>query len=471
VSAVRWLVVGALLLAALPAAAQDTLTDLEINGASDNRIDLLIMGDGYTAAEQEALVADATSMADSIFGFSPFTPYRPFFNFYVIESVSNESGADHPTESLYADTAFGCAFDCMGLDRLICCDDGAVMGVADSLLPEHDAIVLMVNDSEYGGSGGYYAVVSMNELAAEVVTHEFGHSLAGLGDEYADAYPGFVFTDIYPNVSPTADRDLLKWTDFVDADTPLPTLESDATGPLAPVGAYEGACYQATGLFRPVAECLMRNISNGFCPVCAEALVLSYYGFVEIIDSSAPVGDAVSGAAGDTLEFSVDAVEAVPSTVAYRWKLDDTWIDTPEASLSLPIECLTQGEHTLTAEVRDDTALVINDPESLLVGSRSWTATRTDDGAVVEDCFDEEPVDTDSETGGDTDTDSDMDADSDSDGDSDSDSDGDGDGDGDTDSDSDSDGTGKSDDGCGCAEVGGRRTTPSFLRAVLPTID
>jgi hypothetical protein len=105
--------------------------------------------------------------------------------------------------------------------------------VADSLLPAHDAIVLMVNDSEYGGSGGIYAVASMNTWAAEVVTHEFGHSLAGLGDEYEDPYPGFVFADVFPNVSPTADREALKWTEWVDEETPLPTPESAATDPLA----------------------------------------------------------------------------------------------------------------------------------------------------------------------------------------------------------------------------------------------
>ena len=439
----------AAVLVSVPAAAQNTLTELELNGPSDNRIDFLLMGDGYTAAEQDALLADAESMADAVFAMSPFTPYRPFFNFYVIQSVSAESGADNPSDGIDVDTAFGCRYDCMGIDRLICCDDAAVMGVADSLLPEHDAIVMMVNAEEYGGSGGYYAVVSMNVYAAQVVTHEFGHSLGWLGDEYEDPYPGFVFSDVYPNVSPTADRDALKWTEWVDEETPLPTEEVDGGPPLEPVGAFEGACYQSTGLYRPVPECFMRRIDTGFCPVCAEALVLSYYGFVEIIDASAPTGAAVSGATGETLEFSIDAVEAAPSTVSYRWYLDETDIDNPEASFSLPIECLTQGDHEIVADVRDETEFAINDPESLLLGSRAWTVTRTDDGAVVDDCFEEVPIDTDTETdtGGDTDTDADSDSDSDSDADG---------------------GTHhKGDDGCGCASAGGVPADESLVRAVI----
>jgi hypothetical protein len=450
-SAGRWLLAAALALASAPAVAQNTLSELEVNGASDNRIDLVIMGDGYSAAEQDALLADAQATADGIFGFTPFTQYRPFFNIYAIASVSAESGSDHPTEGALVDTAFGCAFDCMGLDRLICCDDAAVFDVADSLLPEHDAVVLMVNDPEYGGSGGYYSVVSMNEWAAEVVTHEFGHSFAGLGDEYEDAYPGFVFTDVYPNVSPTAERDALKWAGFVDADTPLPTPDSAATGPLAPVGAYEGACYQSTGLYRPVSECFMRSIATGFCPVCAEALVLGYYGYVEIIDASSPVEAAVSGATGETIELSVDAVEAEPSTVAYGWSVDGTPIVNPEAALSVPIECLAPGAHTIAVDVEDATDLVLDvyDPEQLLHGSRSWTVTRTDDGAVVEDCFEEQPIDPDAGTDADTDVDTDTDADA----------------------DAGADGGPEThhgaDDGCGCAAAGRSLLGPSLLGALL----
>jgi hypothetical protein len=427
-----WLVAAAVALAAAPAAAQDTLVELEVNGASDNRIDLLIMGDGYTAAEQDAFLDDADAVIAGLFGESPYAEYRPFFNFYGVQTVSAESGADHPAEGDLVDTAFGCAYDCYDLYYMICCDDGAALTVADALLPSHDAVLLLVNDPEYGGSGGPVAVISMAAEAVTMAMHEFSHSFGGLADEYETPYPAFTFTDIYPNVSPTAELEQLKWAAFVDEATPLPTPEPpDDSSPLAPVGAYEGACYQSTGLYRPVPNCLMRTLAHGPCPVCSQQLVLSYYDFVEIIDASEPAEAEVSGAAGETIEFSVDAVEPVPTTIIYDWVLDGAVVG-HEAAFSLPIGCLTPGAHELVAEVRDETALVLEvyDPELLLEGSRSWTATRTDDGEV-EECFGETPADTESDAG------------------------------------TDAGPAGKSDDGCGCGTVGGGLPTSALLLALL----
>jgi hypothetical protein len=430
---IAWTAGAALLLAALPAAAQHALHELEINGPSDNRIDFLIMGDGYTAAEQEAFLADAEGVIDGVFAQPPFAPYRPFFDFRAIASVSAESGSDHPSDGVDADTAFGCGFECFDIDRLICCDDAAVFAAADALAPEHDAILLLVNDPEYGGSGGAYAIASLSFWTEAMVMHELGHSFAGLADEYEDPYPGFPFEDVYPNVSTTWGPGDLKWAAFVEDDTPLPTPEPDPiVDPLGPVGAYEGACYQSTGLYRPVPACLMRTLENGPCPVCAQALVLAYHGYVELIDAAAPADDSVSGAVGDVLDFAVDAVEPVPTTIAYDWLLDGESIG-DAAALALPIECLAPGAHALVAEVRDETDLVfeIYDPEELLFASRAWTVTRTDDGAVV-DCFDEAPGDTDSEA----------------------------------DAGADAGPTGSGDDGCGCAAAGGP-PPPALLRALL----
>jgi len=401
---------AAALLLPATALAQHTLHMLEDNGPSANRIDLLVMGDGYDSTEQDDLLDDATAAVDAVFEEWPFAEYAPFFNVAVIATVSAESGADHPEESEYVDSFYDCAYDCAGLDRAICCDDATVFTVASEQYPAFDSILLIVNDTEYGGAGGAIAVVSTNPMTSQIPLHEFGHTFADLGDEYDDPYPAFTCTDIYPNVSFTADRDELKWNHWVLDETPLPTPETEALTHMDPVGAFEGACYQETGLYRPVYECVMRALGNGMCPICTEALVLSFYGYVEPIDEYSPAGAAVEGAGGDVLSFVVEPVRPDPDTMTVFWTLDGTQVSYADGdSLDLPVSCVEQGEHKIAATVVDETAMVLDDPEDLLTQSVSWIVTRTDDG----------PVD---ECGGDTDADSDTDTDPDNDTDSDSDS-------------------------------------------------
>jgi len=389
--------------ACLQAVAQHTLELIEESGPAENRVDLLIMGDGYAADEQDTLAADALATLDNLRDKRPFGQYADFFNVALISTISAETGADHPGESLYADTFFGCAYDCMGLDRLICCDDAAVFSVAGALYPAHDVILLIVNDPEYGGSGGAIAVTSNNVQSFEVPPHEFGHTFAMLGDEYDDPYPGYVCEDIFPNVSFTADADDLKWIHWVEDGTPLPTPGSAAIDDLLPVGAYEGACYQPTGMYRPAPECLMRALGSDMCAVCAEALVLSLYGYVEPIDAFSPEGAAAEGAAGDTLEFSVEAVAPEPDTLEYAWSLDGEDLAGENGdSLELELVCISPGGHSLGVDVRDGTGLVREDPEERMGQQSGWSVTRTDDGPV-EDCWTEDP-----DSGTDADTDSDT---------------------------------------------------------------
>ncbi len=387
----RVLTIAAFLCASLPAVTvlgQHTLDIIENNGLSENRIDLVIMGDGYTSGEQQDFASDAQNAIDHLFLKWPSNQYREFFNIVTISTISNESGADHPSMSEFADTFYDCAYDCAGLEHLICCDHSTILSVAGAQYPAHDVVLLLVNDQQYGGSGGTVAIASISPVANDIVFHEFGHTFAGLADEYDSPYPGFVCEDVYPNISFTANRDDLKWNYWVNEDTPLPTPESAAVNNLEPVGAYEGACYQTVGLFRPVDECVMRALNNDFCAVCTEQMVLSYYGFVEPVDTYSPAQNSHEGVFGDSIEFSVEAVEPDPDTLTYTWDLDGellSWSDS--ADLEFLFKCVDQGEHQLTVTVSDLTNLVMVDPENLMTMSVSWTITRTDDGPV-ENCDD-----------------------------------------------------------------------------------
>ena len=434
------LTISAALLICGPLRAQHMLEEVVASGPSENRLDFLIMGDGYTADEQDDFDQDVNNMLLDLLDMEPALSYGAFINVSTLFTASNESGADHPAESQYADTYYGCAFDCNGLDRLICCDDATVLTVAAQEAPAYDTIVMLVNDGEYGGSGGVIAVASVNPMSVYVPAHELGHSLAGLGDEYDSEYPGYTCQDVFPNVSPTADRDDLKWAVWVDEATALPTPEADAVSSMEPIGAYEGACYQEADWFRPAPDCLMKSLGNDLCSVCTEAMLLSYYGFVEPVDAATPEAGATVEATGDEEPvFELEIVTPDPDTVTVSWRLDDddiSWVQGSE--IDFPVACVESGTHTLTALVEDETELVRSDPTGLMSQTVSWTLVRTDDGPV-DDCGDAD-TDTDTDTDADTDADSDPDA---------------------------SDDTSGSSDGCGCALASRLVPGPMTLLALL----
>jgi hypothetical protein len=155
------LVLGALgLLAPAAARAADTLEVLELNGPSDNRIDLVITGDGYTAAQAGDLRSDAAALVEGLFATVPWSGYRGAFNVYLVITESAQSGADHPFQGLYVDTYFDGQFDNYGIEQLTQADQIKVLTVVTGLLPEADQVILILNDPAYGGSGGTVAMVS-----------------------------------------------------------------------------------------------------------------------------------------------------------------------------------------------------------------------------------------------------------------------------------------------------------------------
>jgi IgA Peptidase M64 len=151
--------------------------------------------------------------------------------------------------------------------------------------------VVFVNSMTYGGSGGNVAVCSLDPTAVEIALHEMGHSAFGLADEYS-SYVGCgaagddkndygIFEPSEPNITRDTNRQTLKWRNFVDPGTALPTTRNaDCTicdpqaNPVAAttVGLFEGAHYYHCGAFRPQFDCRMRNLGQPFCAVCSQRI-------------------------------------------------------------------------------------------------------------------------------------------------------------------------------------------------------
>lgn len=373
------LVFGHLLFAVLfcCAARSQTVTNLAITGDSANRIDMVILGDGYTLSEMGKFAADVDTVLNTYFAQQPHAEYRNYYNVRRIDVASTDSGVSHPELGITKNTAFGSYFNCGGIERLICANSNAVYTAA-GVLPadQQDLIMLIVNDTTYGGSGGSFLIFSMHASAPEIALHELGHTLAHLADEYTSQPPNCSDTmePLQANATKKTDRTLVKWAPWIDASTPVPTTTTADGVP----GIYEGSMYCPTTLYRPTFNSKMRSLGRPYEQINTEQIVLSFYRLVSPIDSFSPFQSAPTVLRGQTVPFSV--ATPVPATHA----LNETWyIDGQEqvgisgTSVKLNTGTLAVGVHAIAVTVSDPTPLV-RIPTLLLQDSVTWNLNVVD---------------------------------------------------------------------------------------------
>lgn len=252
--------------------------DILINGKSENKVDLVILAEGYKLSEKEKFLEDAKRVTSYLFEEEPFKSEKENFNVKAVFPPSAESGTDVPGENIYKNTHFNSNFYTFDLARYLTTSDMKTVYDAASVVP-YDHIYILVNTERYGG-GGFYNFVSVctsdNDLTKEVFVHEFGHGFAGLGDEYynsAVAYEDFYNLEVEPwepNITTLVDFDK-KWKSMLDNSTPIPTPRKEKYNKT--VGVYEGGGYMSKGIYSPHINCRMKsNVAKGFCPVCEESI-------------------------------------------------------------------------------------------------------------------------------------------------------------------------------------------------------
>lgn len=247
----------------------------------DKAVDIAIIAEGYTAEQQEKFFADAQKLADNLFTHEPFIRHKSHINIYAIAALSVDSGICKPQDNNWKNTAVGAHFYTFYEPRYLTSPNMFAIRNYAALVP-YDAIYILANTATYGGGGIYnfYALASADSKRAksEVIVHEFGHSFAGLGDEYFKDKPD-VLDDMYdikeepwePNLTSLVRFDA-KWKNDLPKGTPIPTPVTDDTKKL-PIGVFEGGGYLTKGMYRPAYDCRMRtNDAKGFCPVCEKAV-------------------------------------------------------------------------------------------------------------------------------------------------------------------------------------------------------
>jgi hypothetical protein len=252
---------------------------IENNGSPANKVDIVILADGYDKDEIHKLRDDVKRFMGVFFDTEPFASRRKDFNVRLVESISAESGVDDPRKSVYRDNLLGLTFNTFELDRYMLSMANKTIRDVAAKVP-YDIVILLANEEKYGGGGIfnlYATCISDNEHDGYVFTHEFGHAFAGLADEYYSSEVSY--NDMYPrgiepwepNITALLDPENAKWGDMIDEETPIPTPDDSLHAGI--VGCFEGAGYSAKGLYRPSQTC--RMFEKGlvdFCPVCRKAI-------------------------------------------------------------------------------------------------------------------------------------------------------------------------------------------------------
>ena len=246
--------------------------------ADTNRcIHIAYIAEGYQEQEMPTFLEDAHAAMDALFAHEPFKSMRNRFQITAVKAPSKESGTSEPAKGIWKNTALHSHFDTFYSDRYLTTLN--LKELHDWLAgTPYEHIIVLVNTDKYGGGGilnSYNLSMTHHEQFRPVVVHEFGHSFAGLGDEYAyenEAIPMYPH-DVEPwEPNLTTLKDFHgKWEDMIDKKTPVPTPATKKNE--KKVGVYEGAGYSLNGVYRGMQDCRMRTNQNPeFCQVCLRAL-------------------------------------------------------------------------------------------------------------------------------------------------------------------------------------------------------
>ncbi len=229
-------------------------------------INIAFVAEGYTEAEMDTFLTDARIATDAIFTHEPFKSMRNRFNVVAVESASAESGTSSPAANIWKNTALGSHFDTFYSSRyLTTLNIKRLHDILAGIPYEH--IIILVNTNQYGGGGilnSYNLAMSHHPKFRPVVVHEFGHSFAGLADEYAY---DFEQIPMYPHDVEPWEQNITTKVNFHGKWENLLRKDKKA-------GFYEGAGYSLKGVYRAYPDCRMRTNENPeFCAACRQAIV------------------------------------------------------------------------------------------------------------------------------------------------------------------------------------------------------
>lgn len=202
-----------------------------ISGDPHGKVDVAIIGEGYTVAEEGKFRADLDRFTKIFLNAEPYAHLRDRFNIRGVLKFSQQSGCSEPSFGAWRTTTVGASFDSLGSERYVLTEDNRALRNIATAAP-YDALYIMVNSPRYGGGGIYNLFCTFttdNQWAEYIFLHEFGHTFGGLADEYYTS--SVAYNDFYPkgiepaeaNITALLDPTNVKWKALVTPGTAVPT--------------------------------------------------------------------------------------------------------------------------------------------------------------------------------------------------------------------------------------------------------
>ena len=368
----------------LAASAAPHVEIMHNSGPQDNRINFVIVGDGYTQNELGLYAQHAQETVDTLLFTSPFREYQNFINIWRVDVISSQSGVSNdPTPGINKNTALGSYFWCSNIERLLCVNTTSTISYANyAPVNQINQIIVLANSTKPGGAGYQSQKIATasasNQWGMGTVLHEVGHSLGGLKDEYTlysssapSSEPGF------SNISVSDEAQMLqkqiKWWYWLGFD---PVATFGTTDFCTKIGTF-GPAYWAAGSYRPSDNCAMRSAGLPFSMQNMEELIYRFYIFVNPVEDASPENAPVQDAHLPLYVRPIQTSGFFGNTMTLNWYLNGQLVESGQNEEFYPADYLplpTQPQiHQVQVEVVDDTPLVLNpNYRNAMTFNRSW---------------------------------------------------------------------------------------------------
>jgi len=314
---------------------------IQYNGSSDTLINVVILGDGYTQNQLGRFVTDAHNASNALFNETP------------IKVPSNVSGAANHPDNLI-DNYFGSSYNAYyEIERLLVPMRSAnVTNVLANNFPSYDQVLMIVNDSRYGGSGGWMATFSTNSSSSEIFLHELGHSFAYLIDEY---WAGAQYAHEGINMTQETNIAALVWKNWY--------------GDFG-IGLYPHS--ESPKWYRPHQNCKMRFLGPAFCSVCREGIIERIHSLVSPLVSYHPRTTRINLSTAQ-ISFKLNLIKPDPNTLHVEWRLNNSQYKVNSDSIKIDAADFIAGLNNLSVTIEDTTEFLrVDNHNSIHLSVVNW---------------------------------------------------------------------------------------------------